>query len=84
MVFSEDVIKQAWQRSGGRCECERTRCGHTVGCNKSLSWNLHGKETSGGWEAHHRTAISSGGSDTLENCEILCQECHKKTETYGG
>jgi len=23
MVFSEEVVEQAWQRSGGYCECRR-------------------------------------------------------------
>lgn len=35
----------------------------------------------GGWEPHHMSATDRG---VLSNCEILCQECHKKTGTFGG
>ncbi len=81
MAFPESVVKQTWDRSGGRCECKRTTHGHSGRCYRILLWTSRGKETSYGWEAHH---IVAGGSDTLSNCEILCQDCHKKTGTYGG
>lgn len=84
MAFSEDIVKQAWQRASERCECKRERCGHYGRCNKYLLWISRGAESDYGWEAHHRTAVSSGGSDTLDNCEILCQMCHKNTGSYGG
>ncbi|MCD6296559.1 MAG: HNH endonuclease [Deltaproteobacteria bacterium] len=81
MAFSESVVKQAWDRSGGRCECTRSTCGHYSRCNKELLWASRGVESSYGWEAHH---ITAGGPDTVSNCEILCQSCHKNTRTYGG
>jgi len=81
MAFPESVVKQAWDRSGGRCECRRTTHGHSGRCSRTLLWPSRGKETSYGWEAHH---INANGPDTLSNCEILCQDCHKKTRTYGG
>jgi len=81
MAFSEDVVRQAWNRANGHCECMRSSCGHSGRCNKALVWEQRGKETPNGWEAHH---ISAGGSDTLSNCEILCQSCHKNTPSYGG
>ncbi|MBW2974903.1 HNH endonuclease [Candidatus Woesearchaeota archaeon] len=71
MAFEEDVVKQAWERAGGKCEK----------CNKSLSWDNRGEETEDGWEAHHR---DPNGPDTVSNCEILCQPCHKNTPSYGG
>jgi len=80
MVFPDSVVRQAWNRSGGRCECKRTQHNHSGRCNRSLRWESRGKESPYGWEAHHVTA---GGSDALSNCEILCQDCHKKTRTYG-
>jgi len=80
MVFSESIIKEAWQRAGGRCECERGLCGHNGRCGKQLEWNARGLESYGGWEAHH---IIAGGVDTANNCEILCQGCHKNTRSYG-
>jgi hypothetical protein len=78
--FPDSVVKQAWDRSGGKCECKRTGHGHYGRCNKPLVWSKRGKEESGGWEAHH---IDSNGPPTLSNCEILCIECHKKTGSYG-
>ena len=86
MAFSIITVMKAWQRSGGRCECCRISHGHgyTGRCTQRLLWNQRGNDNSPfGWEAHHVTASSSGGSDTLSNCEILCIECHKKTGSYG-
>ena len=85
MAFSDSVIAAAWQRAGGMCECGRNSCGHGPWrCNKTLNWNARGNDyAAGGWEAHHKTAVASGGTDTLSNCEILCIACHKNTRTYG-
>ena len=85
MAFSDAVVRAAWQRAGGRCECGRSSCGHGPWrCGKVLNWYSRGNDyVSGGWEAHHKIAVSSGGSDTLSNCEILCISCHKNTGSYG-
>lgn len=85
MAFSSSVIEAAWQRSGGKCECSRSTCGHGYRrCNKALSRYARGDDNaSGGWEAHHKVSVESGGSDNLSNCEILCISCHKNTRTYG-
>lgn len=81
MAFSSDVINQAWQRSGGKCECRRTSHGHSyVRCNKELVFDNRGREGRGAWEAHH---VNSNGSATLSNCEIICWDCHKKTGSFG-
>lgn len=81
MVFPEDVVKRAWIRADGRCECKRTVCGHSGRCSKLLKWESRGAESEYGWEAHH---VNSNGPDTFDNCEILCQPCHKNTRSYGG
>ena len=85
MAFSEATILSAWTRSGGKCECGRISHGHGIwGCNKQLIWESRGKDyLPGGWEAHHKTAVSAGGGDTVSNCEILCLACHKGTQSYG-
>ncbi|WP_099771524.1 HNH endonuclease [Mesotoga sp. H07.pep.5.3] len=78
-MFPKEIVKQAWERAHGKCECERTSHVHKGRCNKNLVWENRGKDGErGAWEAHHRTAVASGGTDTLSNCEILCLECHKK------
>lgn len=74
MAFPQSVKDAAYNRAGGKCECTMTRCGHTGRCNKSLS---------SGWHAHHRTAVSSGGDDTLGNCQAMCIPCHQNTGSYG-
>ncbi len=84
MRFSQAVIQEAWKRAGGRCECERTECKHGRSrCNKELVWDNHFEGEPGAWEAHHKIAVASGGTDTVSNCEILCLDCHKKTRSYG-
>ena len=81
MAFSESVKDQAFARSGGRCECHRLHSGLTAphyGGRCSRTFTRYGT-----WEAHHIVAVSSGGTDTLSNCEALCTTCHELTRTYG-
>jgi len=78
--FPDEIVRQAFIRANGRCECERSSCNHQGQCNKSLIFSDRGRETPSGWEAHHRWA---GGPPTLSNCEILCTSCHKNTRSYG-
>lgn len=84
MAFSDDVIDAAWDRSDGHCECRRTTHNHNGRCPRILIKSLRGRDVPGGWEAHHKTATILGDNDTLSNCEILCQLCHKATASYGG
>lgn len=79
--FPQSVVDAAWVRSGGRCECKRKSHNHPYHRYATiLNAYSRGKETQMGWEAHH---IDSNGSATVDNCEILCQECHKNTRSYG-
>lgn len=78
--FPDTVVALAWLRSGGRCECGRTSHAHRGSCKTQLNKGSRGKESSMGWEAHH---INSNGDGVLSNCEILCQDCHKNTRSYG-
>ena len=80
MPFPLSVVQEAWNQSGGRCQCTRTTHGHTGRCNKQLVVGNRGRVGVGAWEANHRTRVESGGPDTLSNCEILCWEpCHRLT-----
>lgn len=79
--FPDDVVRQAFARSRGQCECKRTSHRHgSPRCPARLVWERRGYDGPGGWEAHH---INANDPPTLSNCEILCQPCHKATETYG-
>jgi len=79
MAFSDETVKKAWDRAGGKCECERTRHNHPTPHNKTLRWESRGSSGPLGWQAHHGISVDSGGTDTLSNCEILCWDCHKAT-----
>jgi HNH endonuclease len=75
MAFSEDVIAQIWRRAGGRCECTRNCREHSGRrCNVELR--------AGQWHAHHLTAQSASGADTVNNGQALCVPCHENTRSY--
>jgi len=83
MAFSQQTVNEAWERSGGKCECKRLNCPHPGRCSKILREGSRGSETDLGWEANHITSVEADGHDGLSNCEILCQPCHKRTKSYG-
>lgn len=80
--FPEEVVEAAWKRSNSVCECKfdhswhpNQRCPQTV-----IKYQRGDDSKKTGWEAHH---IDRNGSDTLNNCLIMCIRCHKETRTYG-
>jgi hypothetical protein len=76
LVFSDNVIEQAWKRASGKCECKRwAHIHHPVRCGKELVFDSRGKEGQGRWEAHR---VSPKYGDILYNCEILCADCYKQ------
>jgi hypothetical protein len=80
MAFSDEVIKQAWIRSGGHCECRKISHGHAQNmCSKELIFENQGREGTGAWVAHYR---SDNGGDDLSNCEIFCWQCQKITQIF--
>ncbi len=75
MAFTEKTVIEAWERSGGQCECEKRIHTHfRTPCGKSLARQSRGMAVKGGWEAHH---INLGGGDGIHNCEILCWGCYE-------
>lgn len=43
--FSDEVVRQSWGRSGGRCECLKNHSWHSWGrCPQRLIWNDRRKE----------------------------------------
>ncbi len=79
MVFSDSIVRQAWVRAEGRCECLRGSHSHHGRCNnKQLIWGNRGREGRDAWKVYHR---SSTGGDTLTNCEIVCWNCENEENT---
>lgn len=75
MAFPQSVKDEAFSRSGGQCECQRSGHRHSGRCPTTLT------QTSA--QYHHKTAFAVGGRDVLSNCEVLCLSCHQQTESYG-
>ncbi len=76
MSFSESVISQAWNRSGGKCGCPHLSHDHGRNrCSRPLNWELRGKDANGGWQAR---SVSGKYLDTPSDCEILCCACYKE------
>jgi len=77
MAFSDEVLRAAWEKAGGQCECTRRTHRHFyTPCAKNLRWEKRGEFTEGGWDAR---PFDSFGGDTASNCQILCKECHEAT-----
>ncbi len=75
MAFPDDVVRQAWERAGGQCECRRRTHAHFyTPCGKILIWQKRGQAAAGGWDAY-KADVSMG--EVLSNCEILCSDCHR-------
>jgi 5-methylcytosine-specific restriction endonuclease McrA len=69
--FSPQVKSAALFLAANQCQCIRSSCpGHPGRRCASTSSNAS-------LEPHHKVPAKAGGSDTLENCEILCKDCHK-------
>lgn len=65
--FSEETLHKVWEKQNGRC----------LKCNKLLVWKNRGNGERGCWEAHHSKLRSDGGTNHMNNCNIMCCNCHK-------
>ena len=66
-----DVVVEVLFRANGNCE-------H---CNKTAPF-IRKSDNTPYLEVHHRTPLSKGGDDTIENAEALCPNCHREKH-YG-
>ena len=69
MAFSEETIDEAYERSGGRCECTRDSCAnhYLSRCSARLS------STTAVY--HKRKSSGFGDMDRVTNCEVICESC---------
>jgi HNH endonuclease len=81
MAFSESTKDEIFKNSLGLCECTRRHVGQHVPHHGDRCPNIITRK--GKWDAHHITAVSSGGKDTVFNGEALCIPCHELTQSYG-
>ena len=72
MVFADSVLREAWRRAGGRCECKRTAHDHYGRCNEQLVWESRGREGHGKWVEHSKSGLYE---DSVSDCQILCRNC---------
>ena len=75
MAFSQATKETIFQNAHGHCQGK--------GCHKQIVLNNHNDGERGAWQAHHKTSVQSGGSDTASNGKALCNACHRDTPTYG-
>jgi hypothetical protein len=73
MTFSDRVLREAWRRAGGRCECRRSTHDHYGTCNEPLVWESKGREGQGKWQAHSRSGLYE---DSVKDCQLFCWGCH--------
>ena len=75
--FSHVTKVQALQRQKSRCAC----CGtplYGLG-NSGRASHAFGE----GAQAHHVEHLKFGGTDSVDNCVILCQSCHYSAHEGG-
>ncbi|MCR4400608.1 MAG: hypothetical protein QHH05_04050 [Syntrophomonadaceae bacterium] len=78
--FPPQLVLQAFNRSGARCECVRHGHGHPGRCNAPLSFSLQGAAEPGGW---HASAVDSEGPAIVSNCEVVCTACFLRRPANG-
>jgi hypothetical protein len=78
MKFTKKTKDEAYERSGGRCECTREDGLHPGRrCPERLK--RKGKKTN----FNHLHADRLSGADEPSNCEVICRRCHERTDSYG-
>lgn len=75
--FSRATQKAALARQKSRCAC----CGETISAlgHEGQATHRFGE----GVHAHHMLHVKQGGTNTVENCVILCWSCHYSVHEGG-
>lgn len=76
--FPEDVVQRrffVWANQ--QCECVRIGCGHIGRCQRKFTYAERAtSDRPWGWQADHDIPVTVFGPSTVENCRILCMDCH--------
>ena len=76
MPFDTKVVRQAWSRCAGHCECTRAEHNHRFGrCSLKLRYDRRGEAKKDAWEIHRK---DPSRGEIFPNSEILCMECFIK------
>ena len=75
MAVSDSVKSEAFKRAGGRCECTRPHTGEKSPPHGGAKCPRGFPEV-WGWQPYEKVPLSKGGKDSLDNVEVLCQECY--------
>ena len=76
MPFDIKVVRQAWSRCAGRCECTRAEHNHPFGrCNLKLRYDRRGQAKKDAWEIRRK---DPSRGEIFPNSEIVCMECFIK------
>lgn len=70
-MVPDSMLRDAWLRAEGFCECRNTGHGHERPCGQFLIWQERGETGRGGWEAWQSERRHG-------SCEILCAPCYAK------
>lgn len=74
MSFNEETMHEAFERSGGRCECTRQSC------SQHYMTRCSNRVTTVTAQYHRRKDHPLNGADALNNCEVLCMDCAHQAE----
>jgi hypothetical protein len=70
VTFTEQKIREAFERTGGRCECNLGVCGHPRKCGAQLEWEARGVQ----WDVE---VLDAEGEDDSLSLVVLCADCLK-------
>ena len=81
MQIPGNIVDAAWERCGDQCECEDSTHDHTGRCKRPLVSVDRSKSSHGAWDVYK---FDPHGSNSLDNCIILCWFCRYKFESSPG
>lgn len=78
MKIPPEIIKKAWVKSDGRCQC-RGECGsHPGPCQKELTFSSQGKENSWGCWEMLVPETPENISMKKHDYKVMCRRCYSR------